>query len=56
MPKIIGPCTHCGAMLPLWNIKCSNCRRWELSGFHVIVFVLTGVPVFILFVKLFLRA
>lgn len=51
MPKIIWSCSNCGTVLPLWQIKCSNCRRWELSWFHVAVFVAAAVPLVILFLK-----
>ena len=51
MPKIIWSCSNCGTVLALWKIKCSNCRRHELSWFHVLVGVATAVPLLILFLK-----
>jgi translation initiation factor IF-1 len=37
MPKIIWSCSHCGTILPLWQVKCSNCQRLALSWLHLIV-------------------
>jgi len=51
MPKIIWSCSNCGTVLPLWKIKCSNCRRRELSWFHIVVFIATAAPLLILFLK-----
>jgi hypothetical protein len=51
MPKIISSCSNCGTVLALWKIKCSNCRRHELSWFHVVALVATAGPLLILFFK-----
>jgi len=51
MPKIIWSCSNCGTVLPLWKIKCSNCRRRELSWFHVIIAVATAAPLLIVMIK-----
>ena len=35
--RIIWSCSECGTVLPLWQIKCTNCRKLVLSWLHVIV-------------------
>ena len=53
LPKIIWSCSHCGTVLPLWRMKCSNCRRLALSWLHVIVVALIGVPALLILMKVF---
>jgi hypothetical protein len=36
--RIIWSCSECGTVLPLWQIKCTNCHRLALSWLHLIVF------------------
>ena len=36
--KIIWSCSECGMVLPIWQIKCTNCHRLAISWLHVIVF------------------
>lgn len=36
--RIIWSCSECGTVLPLWQVKCTNCHRLTLSWLHVIVF------------------
>jgi len=52
MPKIIWSCSHCGTVLPLWKMKCSNCQRLALSWLHLVVFAGVALPVLILLIKL----
>ena len=52
MPKIIWSCSHCGTVLPLWKMKCSNCQRLVLSWLHLVVFAGVALPVLILLIKL----
>jgi hypothetical protein len=35
--RIIWSCSECGTVLPLWQVKCTNCHRLALSWLHVIV-------------------
>ena len=52
MTKIIWSCHYCGTVLPLWKMKCSNCRRLALSWLHVIVVAaVVGVPAFLLVLR-----
>src|SRR5437762_5402437 len=37
MPKVIWSCSHCGTVLPLWQVRCTNCRRLAVSWLHLIV-------------------
>ena len=44
--KIIWSCSECGTVLPLWQVKCTNCHKLALSWLHVIVsgaFLLFGI-------------
>ncbi|HEV8140576.1 MAG TPA: hypothetical protein VGP81_12445 [Pyrinomonadaceae bacterium] len=52
MAKIIWSCSHCGTVLPLWMMKCSNCHRLALSWLHLIVSIAVGIPLLLLLLKL----
>jgi len=43
MAKIIWSCSHCGTVLPLWQVKCSNCRRLALSWLHLFLGVVVAL-------------
>jgi len=38
--RIIWSCSDCGTVLPLWQIKCTNCHRLTLSWLHFVVLVI----------------
>jgi hypothetical protein len=50
--RIIWSCSECGTVLPLWQVKCTNCHRLALSWLHLIVGVLILVPAVFILVKL----
>jgi hypothetical protein len=37
--KIIASCDHCGTVLPLWKMKCSNCHKAALTWLHLVALV-----------------
>src|ERR1043165_7833327 len=51
LSKIIWSCSHCGTVLPLWMMKCSNCKRLALSWLHLIVPIAVAVPLLVLLFK-----
>jgi hypothetical protein len=50
--KIIWSCSNCGTVLPLWQMKCSNCHRLALSWLHLIVALLILGPTIFVLVRL----
>jgi hypothetical protein len=50
--KIIWSCSHCGTVLPLWRIKCTNCHRLALSWLHLGVGVALSLSVLFVVFKL----
>jgi len=52
MTKIIWSCHNCGTVLPLWKMKCPNCRRAALSWLHLIAAVAIVLPGLYLVLKL----
>ena len=50
--KIIWSCSNCATVLPLWQMKCSNCRRLALSWLHLIVALLILGPTIFVLVRL----
>jgi len=50
-PKIIWSCSDCGQVLPLWQIRCTNCKHFTLSWLHAVFFgavlLLLGLFVFV---------
>jgi len=52
MPKIIWSCSDCGTVLPLWQIKCTNCHRLALSWLHVILASGTALCAGVLLLKI----
>jgi len=53
MPKIIWSCSDCGTVLPLWQIKCTNCHRLALSWLHVILASGTALSAVVVLLKIF---
>jgi hypothetical protein len=51
MPKIIWSCSNCGTVLPLWQIKCTNCHRLALSWLHLILASGTALSAVVLLLK-----
>jgi len=51
MPKIIWSCSDCGTVLPLWQIKCTNCHRLALSWLHLILASGTALSAVVLLLK-----
>jgi uncharacterized OB-fold protein len=52
MPKIIWSCQNCGTVLPLWKMKCPNCRKPALSWLHVAAGAAVVLPALFLLLKL----
>ena len=52
IPTIIWSCSNCGTVLPLWQVKCTNCRRLALSWLHLIAGVLVSLSAMFLILKL----
>ena len=52
MAKIIWSCSDCGTVLPLWQVKCTNCHRLALSWLHVIVGSVASLSMVFLLIKL----
>jgi hypothetical protein len=52
MPKIIWSCSDCGTVLPLWQIKCTNCHRLALSWLHLILASGSALSVVVLLLKI----
>ena len=52
MPKIIWSCSDCGTVLPLWQIKCTNCHRLALSWLHVILASGTALSAVVVLLKI----
>jgi|GEM_PF-1034314 len=52
MPKIIWSCSDCGTVLPLWQIKCTNCHRLALSWLHLILASGTALSAVVLLLKI----
>lgn len=50
--RIIWSCSDCGTVLPLWQMKCTNCRRLAVSWLHLIVAILVMAPMLVILVKL----
>ena len=34
---MISYCQHCGTVLRMWQIKCTNCRESAMNWLHLIV-------------------
>lgn len=49
--RIIWSCSECGTVLPLWQVKCTNCHRLALSWLHLIVALFILVPAVFILVK-----
>ena len=52
MPKVIWSCSYCGTVLPLWQVKCSNCHRLALSWLHLVGACAAGLSVLFVVLKL----
>ena len=50
--RIIWSCSDCGTVLPLWQVKCTNCGRLALSWLHLTVAILVIAPALFLLMKL----
>jgi predicted ATP-dependent serine protease len=53
MPKFIWSCLECGTILPLWKMKCSNCKKAAVSWLHIVAGAVIGLPALFLLLKLF---
>ena len=51
MPKFIWSCHDCGTVMPLWKVKCPNCKGMALSWLHLIVGVAVTLPALLLILK-----
>jgi hypothetical protein len=49
--KIIAFCDHCGTVLPLWKMKCSNCHKAALTWLHVVVLAAFAILALLLLIK-----
>ena len=41
---MISSCDHCGRILPLWRIRCSDCRKSALNWLQLLAVVVLAVP------------
>jgi hypothetical protein len=49
--KIIASCDHCGTVLALWKMKCSNCHKPALTWLHVLVLAVFAILALLLLIK-----
>ena len=52
MTKIIWSCQECGQVLPLWQLKCSNCHKAAVSWLHLVAGAAVILPALFLLFKL----
>ena len=52
MPKFIWSCSDCGTVLPLWQVKCSNCSRLAISWLHLAAACAIALSALIVVIKL----
>jgi hypothetical protein len=52
MAKVIWSCSHCGTVLALWQVKCTNCHRVALSWLHLAVALTICLSVVFVVLKL----
>lgn len=50
---MISYCQHCGTILRLWKIKCTNCRQSVMNWLHLLVITVVAVTAIIYLLKLF---
>ena len=50
---MISYCQHCGTVLRLWKIKCTNCRESAMNWLHLIVIAVFAATVVIYLLKNF---
>ena len=49
--RIIAFCDHCGTVLPLWKMKCSNCHKAALTWLHVAALAVVVILALLLVIK-----
>jgi len=49
---MISSCDHCGRILPLWKIRCSNCKKSAMNWLQVLAIAVIVLPALFLLAKL----
>ena len=50
---MISYCGHCGTILRLWKIKCTNCRESAMNWLHLLVITVFAAAAVIYLLKFF---
>lgn len=49
---MIWSCDYCGTILPLWKMRCPNCKKSAISWLHIAAVAIVGGPALFILAKL----
>jgi len=48
---MISSCDQCGRILPLWRVRCPNCKKSAMNWLQVLAIAILAIPMLFLVVK-----
>jgi RNA polymerase subunit RPABC4/transcription elongation factor Spt4 len=48
---MISSCDHCGRILPLWRIRCPNCKKSAMNWLQLLAIAVLVLPTLFLLAK-----
>jgi RNA polymerase subunit RPABC4/transcription elongation factor Spt4 len=48
---MISSCDSCGRILPLWQLRCPNCKKSALNWLQLLAMAVLAIPALFLLVK-----